>query len=97
MSENLLMMSFTRQEVSHESNRNDSNKTPCFSIQAALQREPPVLYLYIAIQMKLVVQDVFFLKKKKKKEIFFLEIFRLLWVENPDLISGKMGFKRAAK
>lgn len=65
-----------------------SNSFPCFYIKGMLWREFSVLYLYIDIQMKSVVLDVFFLKKKKK-EIFFLAIFRLLWIENQISSLGK--------
>lgn len=41
-----------------------------------------VLYLYTNIQMKSVVQDLFFLKKKKNDDIFPSN-FHSLWDEKP--------------
>lgn len=55
-----------------------------------------MLYLYIDIQMKSVVLDVFFLKNLKKRNIFPID-FQALADINLDLISGKVGFKLAAK
>lgn len=53
-----------------------------------------MLYLYIDIQMKSVVLNVFFLKNKRN---IFPSDFQALVDINLDLISGKVGFKLAAK
>lgn len=57
---NLLMMSFPRQEVSSKTHTVIQTNASLFSYE----KKNSVLYLYIDIQMKSVVLDVFFLKKK---------------------------------